>query len=221
MLARELITDSINPLNTSDSGALALGMMDEYRLSHLPIVNNKDFLGMISDADIFALNAFDDPIGNHMLTLNGAYVKDSQPVYEVIQTFANMKLTVMPVLDEKNQYLGVITLANLVHHMAKITSIDAQGGIIVLEINDKDYSLSQICQIVESNDATVLSSYITSFPDSTKLEVTLKINRLDIGPILQTFDRYGYLVISSYSNNDTYSETLQERFDALMNYLNI
>lgn len=221
MLARELITDSVTPLNTSDSGALALGMMDEYRVSHLPIVNNTDFLGVISDADIFALNAFDDPIGNHMLTLNGAYVKDSQPVYEVIQTFANMKLSLMPVLDEKNQYLGVITLANLVHHMAKITSIDAQGGIIVLEINDKDYSLSQICQIVESNDATVLSSYITSFPDSTKLEVTLKINRLDIGPILQTFDRYGYLVISSYSNNDSYSETLQERFDALMNYLNI
>jgi len=120
VLARELITDSVTPLNTSDSGALALGMMDEYRVSHLPIVNNTDFLGVISDADIFALNAFDDPIGNHMLTLNGAYVKDSQPVYEVIQTFANMKLSLMPVLDEKNQYLGVITLANLVHHMAKI-----------------------------------------------------------------------------------------------------
>lgn len=221
MIARELISDSLSPLNTSDSGALALGMMDEYRVSHLPIVNNNDFLGLISDADIFALNAFDDPIGNHLLTLSGAYVKESQPVYEVIQTFANLKLTVMPVVDEKNQYLGVITLANLVHQMAKITSIDTKGGIIVLEINDKDYSLSQICQIVESNDATVLSSYITSFPDSTKLEVTLKINRLDIGPILQTFDRYGYHVISSYSNEDAYSETLRQRFDALMNYLNI
>lgn len=221
MIARDLITDSVTPLNTSDSGALALGMMDEYRVSHLPIVNNQDFLGLISDADIFALNAFDDPIGNHMLTLSGAYVTESQLVYEVIQTFANLKLTVMPVLDEKKQYIGVITLANLVHHIAKITSIDTKGGIIVLEINDKDYSLSQICQIVEANDAAVLSSYITSFPDSTKLEVTLKINRLDIGSILQTFDRYGYQVISSYSNKDAYSETIQQRFDALMNYLNI
>lgn len=220
-IARDLITDSLSPLNTSDSGALALGMMDEYRVSHMPIVNNNDFLGLISDTDIFTMNAFDDPIGNHMLTLNGAYVKESQPIYEVIQSFANMKLTVMPVLDEKNQYLGIITLTTLVHHLANITSIDAQGGIIVLEINDKDYSLSQICQIVESNDATVLSSYITSFPDSTKLEVTLKINRLDIGAILQTFHRYGFIVTSSYSNKDAYSETIQERFDSLMNYLNI
>ncbi len=221
MIARDLITDSLNPLKTSDSGALALGMMDEHRVSHMPIVNNNDFLGVVSDSDIFNMNAFDDPLGNHNLTLNGAYVRESQPIYEVIQTFAKMKLTVMPVVDEKNQYLGTITLANLVHNLAKITSIDTQGGIIVLEINDKDYSLSQICQIVESNDATVLSSYITSFPDSTKLEVTLKINRLDIGSILQTFERYRYNVISSYSNKDAYSEIIQERFDSLMNYLNI
>jgi len=221
MIARDLITDSITPLKTSDSGALALGFMDEYRISHLPIVNNLDFLGVISDTDIFNLNAFDDPIGNHTLTLTGAYVREFQPIYEVIQNFASLKLTVMPVLDEKNQYIGAITLANLVHNLAKITSIDTQGGIIILEINDKDYSLSQICQIVESNDATVLSSYITSFPDSTKLEVTLKINRLDIGSILQTFNRYGYNIISSYSNKDAYSEIIQERFDSLMNYLNI
>ena len=221
MIARDLITDSVNPLKTSDSGTLALGMMEEYRVSHMPVVNNKDFLGVISDTDIFNLNAFDDPLGNHNLTLKGAYVRESQPLYEVIQTFANLKLTLMPVVDEKNQYLGSITLANLVHNLARITSIDTQGGIIILEINDKDYSLAQICQIVEANDATVLSSYITSFPDSTKLEVTLKINRLEIGAILQAFDRYGYIVISSYSNNDAYSEIIQERFDSLMNYLNI
>jgi len=221
MIARDLITDSVPPLNTSDSGALALAMMDEYRVSHMPIVNNQELLGLISDADIFALNAFDDPIGNHNLTLSGAYVVESQPIYEVIQTFANLKLTLMPVLDEKKQFLGVITLTNLVHHLARITSIDSQGGIIVLEINDKDYSLSQICQIVEANEATVLSSYITSFPDSTKLEVTLKINRLDIGAILQAFNRYGFQVISSYSNKDAFSDTMQQRFDALMNYLNI
>jgi len=221
MIARDLINDSLIPLKTSDSGAQALGLMDEYRVSHLPIVNNTSFLGMICDTDIVDQNAFDDPLGNHKLSLSGAYVRENQPIYEVIQTFADLKLTLMPVLDEKDQYLGVITLANLVHHLAGITSIDTQGSIIVLEINDKDYSLAQLSQIVEANDAKVLSSYITSYPDSTKLEVTLKINKLDIGPILQTFSRYDYTIKASYSNKDAYSETLQERFDSLMNYLNI
>ena len=221
MIARDLISDSLNPLKTSDSGAHALSVMDEYRVSHLPIVNNTSFLGMISDTDISNMNTVDDPLGNFALSLSGAYVKEDQPIYDVIQTFANMKLTLIPVLDDKDSYLGVITLANLVHNLAGITSIDTQGSIIILEINDKDYSLAQLSQIVEANEAKVLSSYITSYPDSTKLEVTLKISKLDIGSILQTFKRYDYIIKASYSNKDAYSETIQERFDSLMNYLNI
>ena len=221
MIARDLINDSYSPLKTSDSGAQALALMDEYRVSHLPIVNNTSFLGTISDTDIFNLNIPDDPLGNHNLSLNSAFVKENQPIYEVIQLFAELKLTLMPVLDENEDYLGVITLANLVHQLAGITSIDSQGSIIVLEINDKDYSLAELAQIVESNDAKVLSSYITSNPDSTKLEVTLKISKLEISSILQTFNRYDYTVKASYSNQDAYSETIKERFDSLMNYLNI
>ncbi|MFH1161198.1 MAG: CBS domain-containing protein [bacterium] len=176
---------------------------------------------LINEPDILDLKAYADPGVIHSLLKSEAYVRENQPVFEVIQTFANLKLNLMPVLDEKNKYLGSITLENLVRLLARITSIDALGGIIVLEINDKDYSLSQLAQIVEANDAKVLSAYITSFTDSTKLEVTLKINKLEIGPILQTFDRYGYTVKASYSNQDAYSETLRERFDSLMNYLNI
>ena len=79
----------------------------------------------------------------------------------------------------------------------------------------------EIAQIVESNDAKILSLYITSFPDSTKLEVTIKVNRMEIGAILQTFDRYNYVIKATWSQEDAYSEGLQDRFDALMNYLSI
>lgn len=220
MIAKELITDNIIPLKTSDTGTAALGMMEENRISHLPIVNEKDFLGLISDTDIFNLNNFDESIGNHMLSITRAYVTENQHIYDILHSFSENKLTLLPVLNDKNHYLGVITLANLVQQLSKITAIDNPGGIIVLEINDKDYVLTEIARIVESNDAKVLSMYITSHPDSTKLEVTLKVNKMDIGPILQTFLRYNYTIKASYAE-DTYYESLQERFDSLMNYLNI
>jgi len=221
MTAQDLINEVLIPLKTSDSGALAMGLMDEYRVSHLPIVNDQVLLGVISDTDIHNLHAFDEPLGNHPLSLQGAYIRAYQPLYEVIQTMADLKLTLLPVIDDKDQYLGVITLTGLVHHLAQITSIDRQGGIIVLEMAEKDYSLAQLCQIVEANDALILSAYITSFPDSTRLEVTLKINRMELGSILQAFNRYGLTVKSTYANQDSFTEILQERFDGLMNYLNI
>jgi hypothetical protein len=94
------------------------------------------------------------------------------------------------------------------------------GGIIILELNDKDYLLTEIAQIVESNDAKVLGMYLTTFPDSTRIEITLKINKIDVGPVLQTFIRYNYTIKASFSE-DTYTESLQERYNSLMNYLNI
>jgi hypothetical protein len=88
-------------------------------------------------------------------------------------------------------------------------------------VNEKDYLLTEIAGIVESNDAKILSLYITSHPESTRLEITLKVNRIDIGAILQTLYRYNYTVKASWSKTDSFSEGMQDRFDSLMNYLKI
>jgi CBS domain-containing protein len=221
MLAKTLITENFVPLRTSDTGAVALGMMDEYRVSHMPIVNDLELLGLISDTDIYNMNSFDDPVGNHTLSITGAYVKENDHVYEVIKAFSENKLTLLPVVSEKNQYMGVITLQTLTRFFASVTAVDNPGGIIVLEVNERDYSLSEIARIVESNDAKVLSLYVTSIPDSTRVAITLKLNSIDIGPVIQTFVRFNYLVSASFSDKDVYKEGLQDRFDSLMNYLNI
>jgi acetoin utilization protein AcuB len=220
MIARQLLSETIIPLRPEETGAGALGMMDELRVSHLPIVEDEEFLGLISDTDILTLDSFTETIGNHPLSLSNAYVMENQHIYDVIRIIDALKLTLVPVLDEKKHYLGSVTLATLSHHLSDLMALNNPGGIIVLEINDKDYLLTEIAQIVESNDAKILGLYITTFPDSTRMEVTLKVNKIDVGPILQTFIRYNYIIKASFSE-DTYTESLQERYNSLMNYLNI
>lgn len=220
MFAKHLITDSIVPLKTSSTGADALGQMDDYKLSHLPIVNNEEFLGLISDGDIYAMSDFDEPLGNHKLSLSAAYVEQHQHIFEVVKQISELKLTLLPVLDDKNNYLGAITLQNLVQHFSKMIAVENPGGMIVIELSHNDYSLSEIAQIVESNDAKVLSLIVTSEKDSTKLEVTIKINKIDIKSVLQTFERYNYSIKATLTESDDY-EDLKERYDSFMNYLNI
>ena len=101
-----------------------------------------------------------------------------------------------------------------------MSAIEENGGLIILELNINDYSLAEIGQIVESNDSKVLSSYVTSHSDSTKLELTIKINKTNIADIIQTFNRYGYTVKASYQDSD-YSDDMKDRLDYLMNYLKI
>jgi len=221
MVAKDLISEVIPSLKTSDLGQTALNWMEIFKISHLPIVNNQEFLGLISDTDIYDMNQPNEPIGNHALTLYKPYVTTEQHIFEVIGLASRLKLSVVPVLDSKNNYKGVITSNDLIRHIAGISSMDQPGGIIVLEVVDRDYSLSQIAQIVESNNVKILSLYITSSPGSTQLEVTLKVNTSDLVSVIRTFERYNYEVKTWVTDNDSMDHFYSERLDLLMRYLNI
>ncbi len=220
MLAKDLISDSIYPLKTSDSGTDALIMMDEFRVSHLPIVNDIDFLGLISDEDIYNMNDPDQAVGNHQLSLNKPYILKYQHFFEVLRILTEQKLSLLPVVDDKLKYHGVICLSDIVRVGARLLSADSPGGIIILELNLNDYVLSEIASIIESNDAKVLSFFVSPYENSTKMALTIKINKMELGPILQTFNRYNYIIKASMSEQDDYDD-LMDNYDSLMNYLNI
>ena len=222
MLAKDLISEVIPSVKTSDSGQKALYWMDIFRVSHLPIVNNKEFLGLISDKDIYDLNMAEEPIGNHNLSLFSPYVTCDQHVYEVMEIASELNLTVIPVLDpEENAYLGAITMNDLMYGFADISALKQPGGILVLEINEHDYSLTEISQIVESNDAKILSCYITSSVNTTRMEVTLKINRKDLTSIVQTFIRYNYVIKASFMDENDLNSIYQHRYESFMKYISI
>jgi acetoin utilization protein AcuB len=221
MLAKDLISDVIPALRTSDSGQKALYWMDIFRISHLPIVNNEDFLGLISDKDIYDYNMAEEPIGNHTLSLFSPYVTEDQHVYEVIELASRLSLSIIPVLSNNNHYKGVITQNDLIHYFADFSALKEPGAIIILEMSIHDYSLSQISQIVESNDAKILSLYISSHSSSTRLELTLKINRSDLTSIIQTFTRYNYTIQSTFMDHDDMDSLYENRYDMFMKYLSI
>ena len=220
MLAKDLITDDIPAIKTTDTGAMVIDWMDEYKVAHLPIVNRGKYMGLIGDTDILDLNITDEKLEKHKLSLIRPFVLQNQHIYEVIKMFSNMKLSVLPVLDEKEKYVGLISLTSLLHRFSTIAATNEPGGIIVLEMNEHDYSLTQIAQIVEGSGGKVLSCYLNSIPDTTKIEVTLKINKEDLSAILQTFARYDYTVKASFHQSE-FSDDMQKRFDSFMNYINI
>lgn len=220
MLAMELIADTIPPVHTSDTIQKVVDRLAEFRLKHLPIVNQEQFLGLIADTDLVDVTDYQAPIGSLALSLINPYVHEGQHIYDVIRLFYEQQLTVVPVLDAKKNYMGLISINNMNEYFAKLTSVTEPGGIIVLEITNKNNSLAHMAQIVESDNAQILSSYIRTFPDSTKMEVTLKINKLDISAIIATFLRYEYDIKATFNHSDD-NDNSKDRYDSLMNYLNL
>lgn len=220
MIARELISDAIPALKTSDTGADALDLMNDYHVAHLPIVNNEQLLGLISEEDILNLNEVDEAIGNHKLSPDKQSIFELQHVYDVIKVMSDYHITVLPVLDDQGHYTGSITLDKVVQFLAELAAVKEPGGIIVLHLNIRDYSLAEIARIVESNGSVILSCQIASIPSSTKMSVTIKVNTTDMRNIIATFERFEYQVTIYYQESDVYDD-LKERYDSLIRYLNI
>lgn len=219
MIASNLLSQSILPLKTSDTGEEALSLMGEFYVKHLPIVNNEQLLGLISEDDILNNDVL-EPIGSFQLSLTRPYVRNKDHIYEVMRIMSEYKLTVIPVVDEEGNFLGLICQDDLLRFFANIGSFTEPGSIIVLEMSKQDYSMAQISRVVESENAAILSSFITTNLDSTKIDVTIKINRPDISNILSTFQRFDYNVKASFQESD-YFESLKDRYDSLMSFLNV
>lgn len=219
MTAEQLISDTIIPLRTSDTGEDALSLMNEFYIRHLPIVNNEQLLGLISEDDILDHDV-EEAVGSYSLSMVRPYLKYNDHIYEILRLIAQHQLTVIPVVDDEENYIGLVTLESIVQFFAKTASFSEPGSIIVLEVSKRDYMLSEIARIVESENAAVLSSFITTNLDSTQVDVTIKVNSQHVQSIIATFGRYDYVIKATF-NETEYIDSLKERYDALMSYLNV
>jgi len=219
MIAGTLISNDIIPLRTSDTGEEALAIMNEFSVRHLPIVNNKQLLGVISEDDILNYNVA-EALGSYSLSLYRPYVKERDHIFEVMKVLANQRLSMIPVINGEEEYIGFVTQDDLLQYFAATSAFTEPGSIIVLELQRRDYSLVEIARIVESESANIISSFITTNADPFLIDVTIKINRPDIQHIIATFERFNYKIKASFLE-DEFQDSLKERYDMLMTYLNV
>lgn len=219
MVASHLLSKDIIPLQTSDTGDDALRTMGEFYVKHLPIVNNQELLGLLSEEEVLD-NDPSEPIGSYPLRFTKLSVKDTDHIYDVLKLVNDFQLTTVPVIDDKGNYQGLIALEDLVKFFAGIGSFAEPGSILVLEMARQDYSLAMIARIAESEDALILSSFISATTDERKIDVTLKLNRKDIQRVKASFERHKFEIKASFQEEE-YFDSLRDRFDSFMAYINV
>lgn len=219
MLIKALIKDTIPPLKFSDTVGKAVTWMEDFHVGHLPVVDEAGYKGLLALQDLASLDRTQFISSLPESLFDKSFINENRHVYEVMKLMYDKEISVVPVMSDDNKYLGIITLADVVQYFSGTGAVQDPGGIIVLEVNTNDYAMSQIAQIVESDNASILSSYISNVPEN-KIEITLKLNKPDLTRVVAAFERFSYKVKETYHQND-FVDTLKSRYDSLMNYLNI
>jgi len=221
MIAGELVNHMVPPLKLTDAAEKAIAWMEELRCNQLPVVENNKFLGLLSEEIILDENNIDKPISSFELEGIDCIVKANQYFYDVVKIASDYEVQLVAVLGDNNDYLGVITVQDTITTFAQTAAVQAPGAILVLSMEARDYSLSEISRLIESENAKILGSTISEDSlDPAKIKLTLKINKTDLSHVAATLERFNYKIIARFQEPKVFDDS-QERIDILMKYLNI
>ncbi len=221
MIANEMINHMIPPLKPSDAAKKAVLWMEELRLNQLPVVEDGAFQGLISEDIILEDNDIDKLVSGFELIGKDCVVGQNAHFYNILKMASDNEVDLVGVIDDKNEYAGIITVQDIMTSFAQTAAVQVPGGIIILSIDQVDYSLSEISRLVEENEAKILSSSVKSDSlDHSRLKLTLKINKQDLTHIAATLERFGYKIISRFQET-IIQESDKEKIDMLFKYLNI
>jgi hypothetical protein len=212
-----IVNDIEMPEITSTIGELQK-LLDPPEYSHIPIQQQGTYVGSISENDIVTFDA-SKTVEEYQYALEGFFVRDTENWMDVLHAFSKNQANIMPVLDDENQYLGYLELYDIMNLFTEAPFIANPGGIFIIEKGYKDYSFSEVTQIVEANGAQMLGAFVSRL-ENDLAQITVKIGPTPINAILQAFRRYGYRIASTHQE-DKFSSDLKERSDYLDKYLNI
>jgi predicted transcriptional regulator len=195
-------------------------MMNIYQLKHLPIVDQDEIvIGVVSEDDLIQYG-LDNIIGGIEAFKENLTVKENDHLFDVLALVAQNNLSSVPVVDDENKFVGIISQHDLLQYYADNFSYKEHGSIVVIQLKDSAYSLAEISRLVEGENCLILSSSLSKIQDTDYSLVTIKLNRSDISAVIATLERFDYHIKASFTDGD-YNENLKERYDALMNYLNV
>lgn len=215
---KSFISNRIPPLSIETPIDAVHKLFYQLTYSHLPVLDSQLLLGTIFEED--AKNY--DPIktvGDYQYELDHFHVKNTTNWLDVLEAFAQNEANIMPVLDNENRYLGYYELSDILNFFNHTPFLNEPGGIMIVEKGIRDYSFSEIAQIVESNNGKILGAFISDTTEDL-IQITIKINNSNLNEVLQTFRRYSYNVIFG-NDDDVFIDNLKERSQYLNKYLNI
>ena len=213
----EYILNDFYPLTTQSTVKEALKLFEMYPITHIPVLDNTDYVGCISQTDILTIDNKNELLKEFIDIFDHFHVNSTQALLDVLKIFANNDTNILPVIENHN-YLGYVDLNAILDEFSQTPFLSADGFILMVEKTTTDYTMSEVSQIIESNNGIVLGCY-ESKRNSDKVEITLKVSSQEINEIIQTFRRYNYTIITEHKD-DIYLEDLKNRADYLQNFLN-
>lgn len=218
MLITDIISKDFAPANVKTTVEKALRTVDGYRLSHIPVFEGLTFIGNIAEAHLTE-RPLEEKLAESKTFLDYFFLTENSSIFDAVNEFYTHDANVIPVLDNQENYLGIVVIEDVMAMLSKLPLLSEPSAMVTVKIPTKQYAMSEVTKIIESNNGRIFGSFISGFVEDMT-EVTIKFNAESLSSVIETFERFGYLVKHKFFDDDR-QELLNDRYDQLMKYLDV
>ena len=220
MLVSDISDPNFPHVSLTDKVLFAFGLMDEYDIQHLPVINpDEKFVGLISKDDLSDADE-NTTLESLQHQLIHASVFPQEHFLSAIKLIALADISIVAAVSKAGELQGIITLKNLARNINIFCGIEEAGAVIVLEMDKRNFSFGELSRLVETNDAYITQLNTHIHPATGLLMATIKVNKTEVSDIIASLQRYDYTILY-YFGEELYKNELKENYELLMNYLNI
>lgn len=221
MLARQALDTDITPLKADEQVSDAIERMQELGTNALPVVDDttNKLIGLIH-IDQLTENEELESISDVSLQ-EPVKVYESQHIFEAVRLMLQHELRVLAVVDKELTLKGMICKSEVLESLTKMLNLNEYGSVITIELGRRDFTLSEIVHIVETEGAKILGITVeTPQAEQKTFEVSIKLNLKDVSRVAAALRRYEYTVMTD-SGNEVYEMDMETRADELIKYLDM
>jgi|SRR5690606_3066414 len=193
-------------------------LINAYNLTHIPVFEGLNFVGFLSKETIEE-NEEEEKLAELNDFLEYFYVTENSSLLDAIQNFHQNNSNVLVVLNAEKQFVGMLMLEDVISAISTMPFISEPGAIMVVEVSLRQFSISEVSKIAESNNARIIGLFVTAYQDD-KVQIALKLIAENLASVGETFERFNYRVVYKFFNDEK-EDLMRDRFDMLMKFLDI
>jgi acetoin utilization protein AcuB len=180
MLVSNWMTRNVITADKYDSVAVAKNLLEQHRISLLPVTEKEMLCGVVSSGDFYRLiNSLaaeqEDPdlkdtvlpmmIGQ-VMTPNVICVPADFTVEETIELLINNEIHGVPVINARKDLIGIITQTDLLKAVVALTGARRRGIQYAFEVEDRPGTIKALSDTIRSFDGCI-GSIMTSYEGVT------------------------------------------------------
>jgi acetoin utilization protein AcuB len=200
MKVSEWMTKDVISITKDRSIQECVNLMKRHSIRHLPVVEDGKLVGLVTEGDlrqIFLASLIEDLTIKDVMISDPITVSPDTEIEDAAKVIFYNKIGGLPVVDEEDRLLGIITAADILAAFIEIMGVLKATSRIDVILGDDPEAFEKVSSLIRDRGGEIVSVGISGHRIRRKRVYYFRLKKCNVRHLAKVLERAGYQVVSS------------------------